>query len=80
MEEGMYFDFSPAAHLRQLLQSAAAVPAPFSVDYVLTFDAYVAALNDTLREYGFHKVSGGPECITQCHNLSVVLFSGACWF
>jgi hypothetical protein len=48
MEPEMYFDFSPQQHTKELLASADATNATFVVDYVLTFDAYLQALNSTL--------------------------------
>jgi hypothetical protein len=48
MEPEMYFDFSPQQHTKALLTSADATHATFVVDYVLTFDAYLQALNSTL--------------------------------
>jgi hypothetical protein len=48
MEPEMHFDFSPQQHTKELLASADATHATFVVDYVLTFDAYLQALNSTL--------------------------------
>lgn len=44
----MYFDHSPQWHLSHMLAQAGASNASFVVDYILTFDAYLDALNSTL--------------------------------
>jgi hypothetical protein len=48
MEPELYFDFSPQQHTKELLASADATHATYVVDYVLTFDAYLQALNSIL--------------------------------
>jgi hypothetical protein len=59
MEPEMYFDHSPAHHLSALIDhdnEPSSATAAFTVDYVMTFDSYLPALNDTLHAHSFAPV------------------------
>jgi hypothetical protein len=59
MEPEMYFDHSPAHHLSVLIDrdnEPSGAVAAFTVDYVLTFDSYLPALNQTLQAHSFAQV------------------------
>jgi hypothetical protein len=59
MEPEMYFDHSPAHHLSALIDhdnEPSSATEAFTVDYVITFDSYLSALNDTLHTHSFAPV------------------------